>query len=284
MPTASNVFTILKTSEQFLKSNNIKEAKIDAEVLLCGILNVKKSKLFMMRKETLDEEQLKQYKEYLSRRVAGEPVAYILGKCEFMGLEFYIDSNVLIPRQETELLAEEANNQIKINDFKEVLDICTGSGCIAVSVANSNNNISLTATDISDAAINVARKNSLINNVGDRINFVVSDMFDNINGKKFDIIISNPPYVTKEEFKTLEKELLFEPENALLAKDNGLFFYTEIARNGKKYLNNNGVIALELNSNLSFEIAELFEKVGFIKIKMIKDYSNLDRVLVLKNG
>jgi len=283
MLNASNIFTLLKTSEEFLTLHNIKEAKLDAEVLLCSVLNIKRSKLFTMRSDSLTQIQLKQYEKYLERRSHREPVAYISGKSEFMGLEFNVNSNVLIPRQETELLVEEVNNQIKINNYKDILDMCTGSGCIAVSVAFSND-VFVTAIDISKAAVDIAANNAVINKVISRIEFLISDMFDNINKKKFDIIISNPPYITREEFKTLEQELLFEPKNALVAEDDGLFFYNKIAENSKEYLNNNGIIVVELNSNMSQKIVELFEKYGFVKIKIIKDYANLDRVLVLKNG
>ncbi|MFA6914168.1 MAG: peptide chain release factor N(5)-glutamine methyltransferase [Endomicrobiia bacterium] len=280
---ASNIFTLLKTSEELLTLHNIKEAKLDAEVLLCSILNIKRSKLFTMRSDTLTQIQLKQYQKYLERRSNREPLAYILGKTEFMGLEFNVNSNVLIPRQETELLVEEVNNQIKINNYKEILDMCTGSGCIAISVAYEKD-VLVTAADISKEAIDIAVGNSRINKVSSKIEFLISNMFDNIKDKKFDIIISNPPYITREEFKTLEQELLFEPKNALVAEDDGLFFYNKIAENSKEYLNNNGIIVLELNSNISQKIVELFEIYGFIKIKIIKDYANLDRVLVLKNG
>ncbi|MDD2523375.1 MAG: peptide chain release factor N(5)-glutamine methyltransferase [Endomicrobiia bacterium] len=280
---ASNIFTLLKTSEELLTLHNIKEAKLDAEVLLCSILNIKRSKLFTMRSDTLTQIQLKQYQKYLERRSNREPLAYILGKTEFMGLEFNVNSNVLIPRQETELLVEEVNNQIKINNYKEILDMCTGSGCIAISVAYEKD-VLVTAADISKEAIDIAVGNSRINKVSSKIEFLISNMFDNIKDKKFDIIISNPPYITREEFKTLEEELLFEPKNALVAEDDGLFFYNKIAEKSKEYLNNNGIIVLELNSNISQKIVELFEIYGFIKIKIIKDYANLDRVLVLKNG
>ncbi|MDD5102234.1 MAG: peptide chain release factor N(5)-glutamine methyltransferase, partial [Endomicrobiaceae bacterium] len=242
---ASNIFTLLKTSEELLTLHNIKEAKLDAEILLCYILNIKRSKLFTMRSDTLTQIQLKQYEKYLERRSSREPLAYILGKTEFMGLEFNVNSNVLIPRQETELLVEEVNNQIKINNYKEILDMCTGSGCIAISVAYEKD-VLVTAADISKEAIDIAVGNSRINKVSSKIEFLISNMFDNIKDKKFDIIISNPPYITREEFKTLEEELLFEPKNALVAEDDGLFFYNKIAEKSKEYLNNNGIIVLEL--------------------------------------
>ncbi len=281
---ASNIFTLLKTSEEFLSLHNIKEAKLDAEVLLCFVLNVKRSALFTIRNNTVTEEQLGIYQKCIQRRIKREPVSYITGKSEFMGLNFKVNKDVLIPRQETELLVETASSLIKKNGCKEILDMCTGSGCIAVSLAHENDNIFITAVDISKKALAVSSLNAEINGVASKIKFAAGDMFDNIKNQKFDIIISNPPYITKEEFINLEKELFFEPETALVAGGDGLFFYNKIAENAKKYLNDDGMILLELNSNISQKIVELFEKYEFKKIKIIKDYSNLDRVLVLKNG
>ncbi len=283
MQNASGIFTLLKTSEKFLSSYNIKEAKLDAEILLSCVLGIKRNKLFTMRSQTLTLEELEKYKSYLQRRSTREPVAYISGKTEFMGLEFEVNNNVLIPRQETEILAEEVNNQIKTNNCRHILDLCTGSGCIAVSVAYEND-VLVTATDISDKAVKLAVNNAKINNVENKIKFLTGDMFEKIGSRKFDIIVSNPPYVTQEEFKNLEQELFFEPKKALIAKDCGLFFYRQIAQNAKKYLYKNSLVIIELNSNISKKIVELFEKHGFKKIKIIKDYAGLDRVLVLKNG
>ena len=280
---ASNIFTLLKSAEELLKSNNIPEPKTDAEVLLSDVLKLKRSGLFLNRELTVSVQQFNTYSQYIAKRIIRQPVAYILGKTEFMGLDFIVNKNVLIPRQDTEILTEEVLNQIKINKYKKVLDICTGSGCIAISVAKYSD-ISVTASDISDKAIEVARENAGINNVADKINFIVSDMFCNISEQKFDIIISNPPYVTEEEFEKLEKELLFEPKPALIAREEGLFFYRQIAEKSKNYLHQNGLIIVELNANIADKITSIFTDNGYKKIKLIKDYAYLDRVLVLKNG
>lgn len=281
MHSASNVFTILKQATEFLISHNINEAKLDAEVLLCGVLNITRSKLFTIRKEYISQEQYQKYQKYLNRRVLREPVGYILEKTEFMGLNFKVNSNVLIPRQETELIVESANKFIKENNLKTVFDLCTGSGAIAVSVAYYNN-VSVVASDISDKALQIAKDNAVINNVSNKIEFIESDMFNNIISKKFDIIISNPPYVTTDEYIGLEKELFFEPKNAFVAGNDGLTFYRIIAQRAKQYLNDKGILLLELNSNISLRIADLFK--DFHSVKIVKDYSNLDRILVVENG
>ena len=270
------VFKILKIAEEFLTSHNITEAKLDAEVMLCDVLNIERRILPTVRENILTTEQYYLYQKYLERRVNREPVSYIIGNTEFMGLKFKVSPDVLIPRQETEILVEEVNKFTKNNSCKKVLDLCTGSGCIAVSVAKYNDNISVTASDISKNALNIAKENASINNVSKKINFIESDIFSNIN-EKFDIIVSNPPYVTEEEYKNLEQELYFEPKRALTADDNGLYFYKKISENAEKYLNDNGVIFLELNANLSKEIESLFK--NFSSTKIIKDYSGLPRIL-----
>lgn len=277
-----NVFTVLKEASDFLTSHDITEAEIDAEVLLCGVLNLSRKILPTLRKETVPQQKYDLYKKYLNERITGKPISYILQSTEFMGLNFKVTPDVLIPRSETEILVENAGELIKKNKFKKVLDLCTGSGCIAVSLAYYNDNLSVTASDISSAALITAKENAVKNKVADKINFIQSNMFDNIIKEKFDIIISNPPYVTAEEYKTLQKEIFFEPKNALVADDNGLYFYKEIARTSKRYLADNGFLLLELNSNLSSQIAELFKNFSFVKI--VKDYSQLDRILVIKNG
>ena len=208
MHSASNIFTILEQATEFLTSHNIKEAKLDAEILLCGVLNINRSKLFTVRKESISRQQYQQYQDYLNRRILREPIGYILENTEFMGLTFKVNPNVLIPRQETELMVEKANDFIKERNLKTVLDLCTGSGAIAVSVSYYNN-VSVIASDISKKALQTAKDNAVANNVLNKIEFMESDMFDNIISKKFDIIISNPPYVTTDEYVGLEKELFF---------------------------------------------------------------------------
>ncbi|MBR3655428.1 MAG: peptide chain release factor N(5)-glutamine methyltransferase [Elusimicrobia bacterium] len=277
-----NIFNLLKQATEFLTSHNITEAQLDAEVLLCGVLKIKRSNLAALRQETITQEQNQQYQDYLNKRITGEPVDYILGNSEFMGLTFKVNKNVLIPRPETELIVEQANKFIKENNFKQVLDLCTGSGAIAVSVAHYNDDVSVVASDISQKALEIAKENAVTNNVSKKIEFIESNMFSNIINKKFDIIISNPPYVTKKEYEGLERELFFEPKNAFLAGEDGLEFYKIIADNSAGYLNHKGVLLLELNANISLQIADLFS--DFLFVKIIKDYSGLDRILIAQNG
>lgn len=283
-----NVYKLLKSAEQLLKSHNLPEAKSDAEVLLSHVLGVKRSTLPLIREKLPDKEQISIFNEYINRRANREPAAYITGSCGFMEFEFKVNPSVLIPRPETELLVEEVLKKSHEKSMKTVLDLCTGSGCIAVSLSKNGKFDEITATDISADALKTARENAQQLGAAN-INFVQSDIFNNIAGMKFDIIVSNPPYVSEDEYKNLEPELMFEPKTALTASNNGLFFYQKIAEEGSIYLNPGGMIFLELNSNCRQQVNEIFAKEGFVDIKVLKDYSNQPRILTAclkenKNG
>jgi len=272
------LYGVLIEAKKVLKENGLPDADSSAEFLLSAVLKTKRSQLPLMRERELTAQELKFFKDFISRRAKREPVAYITGLCEFMGFEFIVDKNVLIPRPETELLVEEvlSNYPARKKIAASVLDLCCGSGCIAASLAKLGN-FKITASDASGVALNIAKQNAKINGVSD-INFIESDMFENISGK-FDAIISNPPYISDGEYKSLEPELFFEPKNALTDEKDGLSFYRIIAENAKKYLNPGGKIFLELNANKSEQIKEIFATASFSDIKIIKDYARLDRIL-----
>ncbi|MDR1696242.1 MAG: peptide chain release factor N(5)-glutamine methyltransferase [Endomicrobium sp.] len=270
----NDVYSALKNAEHILTGCGLRDAKSSAEILLSFILNTSRSKLFLIRTRELSENETAVFDDYILRRSKREPVEYITGFCGFMGYEFYVNENVLIPRPETELLTEEVLKEVKPG----VLDLCTGSGCIAVSLAKSGLFKKITASDISEKALETAVKNAGLNGV-QSVEFVKSDVFENLMDMKFDIIVSNPPYVSQEEYERLEPELGFEPKIALTAPDDGLFFYKKIAKQSGDYLNEGGMIFLELNANKSGEIKKIFQDAGFKHIKIINDYAGLPRIL-----
>jgi release factor glutamine methyltransferase len=275
----NNVYTLLKVAEEFLSSKGLSSPKFDTELLLSYVLKIKQTKLPLVRNQKLTSKQMLRYEKYILRRSKKEPVAYITGFKGFMNFEFKVNKSVLIPRPETELLVETALRIAKQENKESVLDLCTGSGCIAVSLAKLGKFKSIVASDISNNALKIARKNSQINNVFN-INFIESNMFDDINREKFDIIISNPPYVSEAEYSLLESELKYEPKLALTAQDDGMFFYREISSKALDYLNNGGFILLELNANKFDAIKHIFLNCGKYKdIKIINDYSRLPRIL-----
>jgi release factor glutamine methyltransferase len=194
-----------------------------------------------------------------------------------------VDKNVLIPRPETEMLVEKAL-KIGANLGKKrgwVLDLCCGSGNIAISLAKLGSFEKLYACDISQAALDISKSNACEHKVN--ISFIKSDLFSNLGGLKFDIIASNPPYISRQERQKLEAELFFEPEIALFAPDEGLFFYKQIAKQAKERLNENGHILLELNANKASEIERIFSQKGYENLEIIKDYAGLDRILWIKS-
>jgi release factor glutamine methyltransferase len=280
---AENVYSLLKRAETFLKSRGLSEPESDAEVLLSFVLQTKRSKLPLMRSQKLTDIQVSRYEKYILRRSKREPAAYITGLVGFMGFEFKANKNVLIPRSETEILVETALKLAKKENKNSVLDLCTGSGCIAVSLAKLGKFKGITASDVSGSALEIAKENARINNVLDIISFIKSDIFDRISDKKIDIIVSNPPYVSHEEYDALEPELKYEPEIALTAEDDGLFFYKKIAGKSGKYLNDNGFILIELNAYKADEIKQIFSTCGYENIEIIKDYAGLPRILKAEN-
>jgi release factor glutamine methyltransferase len=283
MISGDDVYTLLKTAESCLKSAGLAAPRVDAEVLLSFALQTKRSKLPFIRNQKLTDKQISQYKEYILRRSQREPAAYIIGFAGFMDFEFKIDKNVLIPRPETELLVEEVLKFAKRENKKSALDLCAGCGCIAISLVKLGVFENITASDISDDALKIAKENAARNNALG-IEFVASNMFDNIGNKKFDIIISNPPYVSYKEYSYLEPELKYEPKLALTAQDDGLFFYREIADEAFNYLNSGGLICLELNANKSHEIKQIFSSNNYKykNIEILNDYSGLARILKAK--
>ena len=208
----------------------------------------------------------------------GMPIQYITNKQEFMGLSFYVDENVLIPQPDTEILVEEVLN--KINKQDKILDLCTGSGAIGISLAKNTENIKIYMSDISEKALEIAQRNITKNKVEERCELIVSNMFENIYSK-YDVIVSNPPYIESEEIKILPKEVRSEPIIALDGGFDGLDFYRIIANEAYKYLKENGILALEIGYNQKEKVIDLLNKTGKYKdIYCKKDLGGNDRVVI----
>jgi release factor glutamine methyltransferase len=278
---SGNVYTSLKAAKAFLKSKGFSECKSDVEVLLSFVLRIKRSSLPLIRDRKLTYRQMLQYEEYIFRRSLREPVAYIIGFVGFMNFEFKVNKNVFIPRPETELLVEAVLELKETENKTSVLDLCTGSGCIAISLAKLGGFKNITALDVNRESLNIAKENAKINSILD-INFIESSLFNSTYLDKFDVIVSNPPYISEIEYAFLEPELRYEPKIALMAKDDGLFFYKKISRNAMYYLNKEGFILVELNSNKYNEIKQVFLNNNYRDIEIMNDYSGLPRVLKAK--
>ena len=274
---------LLREGKKVLEKNNIEEASIISRILLEYVLKIDRNKLVINKDEEIENNKENEYMGYIKEVVAGKPVQYITNKQEFMGLSFFVDENVLIPQPDTEILVEEAikyANQIK--EDVEILDMCTGSGCIGVALAKHVKNAKVTLVDISTKALEVAKKNAKENEVKEKVNFIQSDMFENIKGK-FDVIVSNPPYIKTKVINELDLQVQNEPHLALDGGEDGLKFYEILINEAPKYLKENGKIFLEIGYDQKKEVEELARNSKLYKeIENVKDLANNDRVIELK--
>lgn len=278
-----NIQELRNIGKEQLIVNNIEDALIKVEILLQFILNMSKIELIVYSDREIEPKKINTFLIYIDELIKGKPIQYITNEQEFMKLKFYVDKNVLIPQPDTEILVEEVLQEInelaKEKEEVKILDLCTGSGAIAISIKKYAENAIVFASDISEKAIEIAKKNALNNKV--EIYFINSDMFDKIEEKDFDIIVSNPPYIETETIKVLSKEVQNEPIIALDGGEDGLDFYRIIADNGYKYLNENGRILLEIGYNQREDVMNLLKK-EYDEIECVKDLANNDRVISAK--
>lgn len=265
----------LKLGEKVLETASIVEAKLDAWLLLEMVCKIDRSFYYLHMEDDLLEEQVSEYEIALKKRAEHVPLQYIVGETEFMGLKFKVNSSVLIPRQDTETLVEEALKVI--TPGMRVLDLCTGSGCIIVSILHNVADVEGYAIDISKQALNVAKENAKLNGVA--VNFERSDLFDNVTGT-FDVIVSNPPYIPSLEVVKLMPEVgSFEPLEALDGKEDGLYFYREIIASCKEYLKPEGRILFEIGYDQGEAVQTMLLEAGFKEVRVIKDLAHNDRVV-----
>ena len=268
-----------------LKGENLDSPKLKARLLLQDILEKPRQYLLVHDLEPISKNVQEKYFENVQKVKSGTPIEHITHIKEFMKLNFYIDENVLIPRQDTEVLVEEVINIAKKTNGKKILDLCTGSGAIAISLAKYIPDSQITAIDISPNALMVAKKNAKINEVEERITFIKSDLFSKIKNQKFDIIVSNPPYIKKEDIKKLDREVQKEPIIALDGGIDGLDFYKIIAKNSYFYLKYGGYLALEIGYDEKESVIDIIEKENqYINTYSKKDLYGNDRIVVTKVG
>lgn len=256
--------------------------RLDVETLLQKVLGVDRLYILLNLERVLSEDEEQLFNKFINERLNNRPIAYIVGNREFMGLDFFVKEGVLIPRPDTEVLVEEVIELAKKKDAKNILDIGTGSGAITVSLAKYLENVKVTSVDISDIALEIGKRNAISNEVDDRINFVKSDLFTNIDKEtKFDIIVSNPPYIKREVIETLDKQVKdYEPYNALEGGVDGLDFYRAITKQAKNYLKKGGILAYEVGHDQSEDVSKLMEIDGYTNIYTLKDLQQIDRVVI----
>lgn len=278
---------VVEEGKKALDEINLEDSGIISRELLCYLLNKSKQYLVINMNEELDNDIYKTFIENINKIIAGTPIQYITNKQEFMGLEFYVDENVLIPQPDTEILVE---NVINIcNNIKEsktkILDLCTGSGAIAIALSHELNSrgteLEVFASDISENALEVAHKNNKKNNT--KVQFIHSDLFRNISDDDFNIIVSNPPYIRKNIIQTLSEQVKNEPIIALDGGTDGLFFYRKIAEQARKHIRNNGYLCLEIGYDQKEEVLNLLKQFKeYRDTKTIKDLSGNDRCIIAK--
>ena len=266
-----------------LKNNNVTEPNIKARMIMQYVLNKPREYLMIYDGEILKLRQEVNYFKAIKKLCQGIPLQHITNMQEFMKMRFYVDENVLIPRQDTEILVEEVIRIAKKINAKKILDLCTGSGAIAVSLAKYIKNSEITAVDISKNALNIAKLNAKNNEVEEKITFIQSDLFKNVKKEKYDIIVSNPPYIKKDILKKLDREVQKEPEIALDGGYDGLDFYRKIINTADEYLKFHGYLCFEIGYDQKEEVEELIREQGkYIETYCKKDLCDNDRIIVTK--
>jgi release factor glutamine methyltransferase len=281
------ILSLIEWSSKYLADKGFESSRLNVELLLAHTLGYERIQLYTNFDKPLTKEELAVFKSYLHRRLNHEPLDYILGESEFMGLKFEVNTNVLMPRPETELLVEQVIQHCReeLQRTFHILDIGTGSGNIAVSLKKFLSNVSVDALDVSEDALVVARKNAERHGVTGGINFIQENI---LNASlqlhtTYDVIVSNPPYVSKAEFPTLQPEVRdFEPSIATTDNADGLSFYERIAEVGNVLLKNTGLVFLEIGYNQSENVLKIFSEKGYLNIELVPDFNGILRVMKAK--
>lgn len=282
-----SVGNALRWGEEAL--SEIENGRNEAHILFSYVTGMTKTDTIIRRDEILRTEDFEEYKRLIDKRLSGTPLQYLTKVQEFMGLPFRVSPAVLIPRLDTEVLAEKVTSIVKGLELKnaEILDMCTGSGILGITVANEFKDATVTMTDLSVDAINVAMGNAHLNGVYDRVKFALGNMFDALSeDAKFDVIISNPPYIESDVIETLSTEVKdHEPRTALDGGEDGLDFYRIIARDASKHLNANGVLALEIGHDQGASVKQLLVETGeYVAVTVLQDLNGMDRVVIAGKG
>lgn len=271
---------IINYGKNYLSENNIDDYETIVRIIIEYVFKINKNGLIVHYEDEVDELAVFDYKHYLNQIAEGVPIQYITNKQEFMNLKFYVDENVLIPQPDTEILVEEVINIYK--DKKcEILDLCTGSGAIGISLAKYISKSYVTISDISPKAIQIAKLNSEVNQVHKKMEYYESDLFENLEKKKYDVIVSNPPYIETSAIEGLDRQVKHEPYIALDGGVDGLEFYRKIIKNAPTYLVNGGMLFLEIGYNQKNSVMKLLEESkNYSNIYSKKDLEGNDRIVV----
>lgn len=271
----------LTEGRKILQDAGIEEFTVDGFLLLSEFVGMSRTQYYMKQKDMMSQKDYESYMSAVARRSQHEPLQYITGKACFMGYDFFVDRNVLIPRMDTEILVVEAekviNNHFGKKEHIKILDMCTGSGCILTALALRNAKVQGIGVDISKDALLVAERNAEALQC-DSVTFLQSNLFEHVN-ETFDLIVSNPPYIETGVIEELMEEVKsFEPYIALNGQEDGLYFYREITKNAREYLNTGGALCYEIGCEQAEPVLLLMEENGFKNCRVVKDLAGLDRV------
>ena len=275
-----NIQTLLNQASKTLKQLSNTSSKLDSEILLSKIIKKNRKYLILNSNEELKKENIKSFDYLVKRRKKGEPIAYLINKKEFWKQNFYINQNVLIPRPDTELLVEETLKLFNVNSKLNMLDIGTGSGCILLSILKERRNFFGTGIDISKKAINVARFNAKMHQLSNRVKFYNSDVDKFLIGK-YDLVVSNPPYIKRQDLKYLEVDVKgFEPKLALDGGKDGFSKIIKVISKTSTLLKRNGRFILEIGFGQKKKILSILKQNNFLINKVVKDYGKNDRCVI----
>lgn len=276
------VLEAIRLSTEYLDKKKIDSPRINAELLLAHIIGCKRLDLYLAFDRPLTEPELNIYRGLIKRRASYEPLQYIIGTVEFYGLVFKVTSSVLIPRPETELLVEKIIKELSDKEQLNILEIGCGSGNIAISLAYHLKQAQIITTDISDAALNLAKENSQKLGVAERISFIRHNILtdDLLRFSMFDLVVSNPPYVSLQSYSSLQKEIMdFEPRLAVTDESDGLTFYRIISEKVSGNIKKGGKLFFEISHGQCDDVKSIMTKNNFSKIEVIKDYQNIERIV-----
>ncbi len=287
-----SVLELLNWAAEYLTEKGFENGRLNGERMLAHVLNCKRVDLYLSFDRPLSREELVKFKELIKRRLDHEPLQYILGETEFFSLPFKVGPGVLIPRPETEILIEQALTLCKSHYAEseriDILDIGTGSANIVVAIAKNLQNARLLAVDVSEDALKIAQENAKLNQVENRITFRCLDVLACTEKEfeaSFDLIVSNPPYVSAGEFEHLPPEIRqFEPKSALLASEDGYQFYRRFAHLLRAWLRPSGFAILEIGAGMGSKTKELFQQAGYADIKIMQDLAGKDRAIAMRNS
>lgn len=276
------IIDVLNEAKEKLAVSGVENGLYEARLFLANVLKKSVEWIMIHIEDEIEKTEKEVFDGLIDRRIKGEPFQYIVGNCCFFGYDFLVNESVLVPRADTEVWVEKVIKLAKEIKANSILDLCTGSGCIAITLKKELKDVLLYGVDISEKALAVAKENAKINNAD--VKFILSDLFNDLPMNKFDIIVSNPPYIPSKEIQTLAKDVQREPIIALDGGEDGLEFYRKIIKKAKEFLEENGYLALEFGYDQAEKVEKILLENEFEVLDIIKDYSGNTRAIISKKG